>query len=65
MPHTETVLEMMKLGLTKDMFGHSNVVESSYLCLLISLLSRIYTPSVLICSYIPLIFACMFVCMPV
>ena len=62
-------LEIIKLVRTKDLFGHFNV-ESSYLCLLVSLPSRVYTPtvpshiynpSVLICSYVPPIFACMFV----
>ena len=54
---------------TKDMFGHLNV-ESSYLCLLISLPSHIYnttvpsciyTLCVPICSYVPPLFAFMFV----
>ena len=40
-PRIETVLEMMTLVRTKDMFVHSNV-ESSYLCLLISLPYHIY-----------------------
>ena len=63
-PRIETVLAILKLVCTKYMFGHSNV-DSSYLCLLIYLPSRIYTPSVLIHSYIPPIFACIFVLLPV
>ena len=48
----------MKLVCTKDMFVHSNF-DSSYLCLLIFLSSRIYTPNVPSRVYIlrPLLFA--------
>ena len=48
MSHIETALAIMKLVCTKDI--HSNV-EFSYLCLLISLPSCIYTPTVRSCIY--------------
>ena len=68
-PCIETVLAIVKLVRTKDMFGYLNV-ESSYLCLLVyfpsriytlTLSSLIYTPYIIIHSYVPPIFACMII----
>ena len=71
-PHIETFLTITKLVRTKDIFGHSDV-ESSYLCLLVYVPSRVYNPTVPFCiynpfviirPYVPPIFACMFFFLP-
>ena len=68
-PRIETVLATMKYVRTKDMFCHSNV-EFSYIFLLISLPSRIYTPTMhsyinSVRSYLIVHFSnlCLYVCL--